>query len=53
MKDESGGKIMKEFVVQRPKMYSYIVDDDHVEIRLQSTLQGYKDCLENIKTIIR
>lgn len=35
MKDESGGKIMKEFVVQRPKMYSYIADDDHVEIRLQ------------------
>ena len=28
MKDESGGKIMKEFAVFRPQIYSYLTDDN-------------------------
>ena len=30
MKDELGGKIMKDFVSPRPKIYSYLADDDSV-----------------------
>ena len=28
MKDELGGTIITEFVVLRPKPYSYLIDDD-------------------------
>ena len=29
MKDELGGKIIIKFVALRPKIYSYITDDDN------------------------
>ena len=28
MKNELGGRIMKEFIALRPKMYLYLTDDD-------------------------
>ena len=31
MKDELGGKIIKEFVALRPKTYSYLTDDNNVK----------------------
>ena len=41
MKDELGGKIMKEFVAQRPKMYSYATDDGSVNKKAK----GAKKCV--------
>ena len=31
LKNESGGKIMKEFCVPRAKTYAYIIDDNDIE----------------------
>ena len=31
IKDELGERITKEFAVLRPKMYSYLTDDDYVD----------------------
>ena len=55
MKNELGGKIMTEFVVLRPKAYSYLMDDTHVTKKAKGTkkcvkkralkFNGYKDCL--------
>ena len=36
MKDELGGKIMKEFVAPRPRMYSYLMNDGNVDKRAKS-----------------
>ena len=63
MKDELGGKIMKEIVALGPKMYSYLMDDDHVDkkakgakkyvIKRELKFEDYKTCLENNKTILK
>ena len=37
MKDELGGKIMKEFIGLRPKCYSYLTDDDNVDKKAKGT----------------
>lgn len=53
---------MKEIVAPRPKMYSNLTDDDHVDkeakgkkkvIKREIRFQDYKDCLENSKTMQR
>ena len=41
MKDELGGAIMKEFVVVRPKIYGYIIDDGRVDKKVK----GIKKCI--------
>ena len=56
MKDELGGKIMKEFVGLRPKAYSYLIDNGSNDKKAKSTkkcvikrkhkFEGYKNCLE-------
>ena len=63
MKDELDGKIMKEFVARRPKMYSYITDDDCVYSKAKGTekcvvkreikFEDCRNCLESKKTIVR
>ena len=37
MKDELGGKIMKEFIGLRPKCYSYLMDDGKVDKKAKGT----------------
>ena len=41
IKDESGGKIMEEFVGLRPKCYSYLMNDGKVDKKAK----GAKECL--------
>ena len=46
MKDELGGKIMKEFIGLRPKCYSYLMDDGKVDKKAKGTKKGViKRCL--------
>ena len=40
MKDELGGRVMKEFVGLRPKMYSYKVEDSELK-----KCKGIKRCV--------
>ena len=57
MKDELGGKIMREFVALRPKTYSYLTDDCKEDKKAKGTkkcvtkrrlkFSDYKDCLLN------
>ena len=42
MKDELGGKIMKEFVGLRVKIYSYLTDDNDVSKTVKGTKNVYK-----------
>ena len=54
MKDELRGKIMTEFVVLRPKTYSYLMDDDSEAKKAKGTkkcvrkkvlkFNYYRDC---------
>ena len=65
MKDELGGKIMKEIVliVLTPKMYSYLRDDRYVEKKAKGTkkcvikqeikFRDDKECLKNNKLILK
>ena len=57
MKDELGGKIMKEFVGLRAKTYSYLKENNDEDEKAKGTkkcvikkkiikFQGYKNCLE-------
>ena len=55
MKDDSGGKIMGEFVALRPKTYSYLTDDCKEDKKTKGTekcfvkqklkFNDYKACL--------
>ena len=40
MKDELGGKIMKEFCAPRTKTYSYLKDDDSEEKKLKEQISA-------------
>ena len=61
MKDELGGKI--EFVILRPKTYSYLTDDGKEDKKAKGTkkciikkmvkFNGYKKCLLNDEVILK
>ena len=51
MKDELGGKIMKEFISLRPKMYSYRVDENGDTQSEPKKCKGIKKCV--VKNTIR
>ena len=63
MKDELGGKIMTEFVVLRPKTYSYLTDDCEEDkkakgakkcvVKRRLKFSNYKDCLLNNEIILK
>ena len=66
MKDELGGKIMTEFVALRPKTYSYLIDDNGIQvikkkakgtkkcvIKRRLKFNNYKDCLLNNEIILK
>ena len=62
MKDELGGKIMKECISLRPKMYSYRVGGDEpkkckgikkCEVKKTTSFEDYKRCLFEGRTINR
>ena len=46
MKDELGGKIMKEFIGLKPKCYGHLMDDEKVDKKAQGTKKcGIKRCI--------
>ena len=63
MKDELGGKIIKEFVALRPKTYSYLTDDCKEDKKAKGTkkclikrelkFNGYQDCLLHDKAVLK
>ena len=63
MKDELGGKIMKEFIVLRPKCYSYLTDDGKIDKKAKGTkkcvikkdlmFDNYSECLKEKKKKLR
>ena len=62
MQDKFGGRIMKEFVALRPKMYIHLTDDGYVDKKAKDIKKGvkkhkiklknYKNCQENNETIL-
>ena len=62
-KDESGGKIMKEFVALRAKTYAYLMVDDAEEKKAKETkkcvikrelmFKNYKNCFFNGEVILK
>ena len=63
MKDELGGRIMREFISLRPKTYAYLMDDNSevkkakcaktCVIKKQFRFNDYKDCLLNNKIVLK
>ena len=63
MKDELGGRIIKEFVVLRPKTYSYLADDCKEDKKATGTkkcvikrmikFDDYKNCLLNGVVVLK
>ena len=63
MKDELGGEIITEFIALRPKIYSYLTDNDKKDKKAKGTkkcvmkkmikFDDYKKCLLNDKVILK
>ena len=60
MRDKLGGKIMTEFVVLRPKTFSYLMDDgkkakgaQKCVIKRRLLFNDYKDCLLNNEIVLK
>ena len=63
MKDELGGEIIMEFIVLRPKTYSYLTDYYKIDKKAKGTkkcvlkkmikFDDYKKCLLNDKVILK
>ena len=63
MKNELGGKIIKEFVALIPKTYPYLTDDREEDKKAKGTkkcvinrdlkFNDYKDCLLNDKVVLK
>ena len=63
MKNELGGKIMKEFIGLRRKCYSYLTDDGNVDKKAKGTnkcvikkeimFHNYVECLKEKKKILK
>ena len=63
MKDELGGKIITEFVILRPKSYSYLTDDCKEDKKVKGTrkcvikrmikFNDYKNCLLKDEVLLK
>ena len=63
MKDELGGEIITEFIALRPKIYSYLTDNDKIDKKAKGTkkcvikkmikFDDYKKCLLNDEIILK
>ena len=63
MKDELGGRIITEFVILRPKAYSYLTDDFKEDKKAEGTkkcvikrmikFDDYKKCLLNGEVVLK
>ena len=53
MKDELGREIITEFIVLRPKTYSYLIDNDKIDKKAMIKFDDCKKCLLNDKVILK